>query len=277
MDRFAFLTQVHQAIAIQVQTEHYRRWRGKLHPDGRGNTMCALYWQLNDVWAAPSWSSIDFDFNWKALHYFARRFFAPVIVSMYLDKNEGVEMFVVSDKTKPLLNYTLSIDLLAWTNGFKPVYSANKQLDIKPLSSIQIDIDDELRKRYNTQNDETEYVIRATLSNSKGLPVSPTAVLLPDKLYKIGTSYYGNAEIASVSKLSSNEYEVSLKASGIVPIVWLDLKAPIKRKYEVLFWFSDNAFVMTQEQVKVVLKIVASNAEFTISKEDISVCHIASC
>ena len=65
-----------------------------------------------------------------------------------MDKNEGVEMFVVSDKTKPLLNYTLSIDLLAWTNGFKPVYSANKQLDIKPLSSIQIDIDDELKKRY---------------------------------------------------------------------------------------------------------------------------------
>ena len=53
-----------------------------LTSDGRGGTMCALYWQVNDVWAAPTWASIDFNLNWKALHYYAKRFFAPVIVSL---------------------------------------------------------------------------------------------------------------------------------------------------------------------------------------------------
>jgi beta-mannosidase len=38
--------------------------------------MGAIYWQLNDIWPAASWSSIDYRFRWKALHYYARRFFS---------------------------------------------------------------------------------------------------------------------------------------------------------------------------------------------------------
>jgi beta-mannosidase len=49
---------------------------------GQGRTMCALYWQLNDVWAAPTWSSVDFDLRWKMAHHFVRRSFSPIIVSM---------------------------------------------------------------------------------------------------------------------------------------------------------------------------------------------------
>ncbi|ETN80984.1 hypothetical protein NECAME_08833 [Necator americanus] len=83
IDRFAYFSQAHQAIAYKVQTEHYRRYQNLLQPSGMGNTMCALYWQLNDVWAAPTWSSIDFDLNWKMVHYEAKRFFALVIVAVH--------------------------------------------------------------------------------------------------------------------------------------------------------------------------------------------------
>ncbi len=38
----------------------------------------SLYWQLNDTWPAFSWSSIDYNGEWKALHYFVRRAFAPL-------------------------------------------------------------------------------------------------------------------------------------------------------------------------------------------------------
>ena len=72
-DELLFATQIVQAMSVQVAVEHARR----LQP----RCMGALYWQLNDVWPAPTWSSIDVYGRWKALHYAARRFFAPVLVS----------------------------------------------------------------------------------------------------------------------------------------------------------------------------------------------------
>ena len=43
--------------------------------------MGAVYWQLNDCWPVISWSSIDYFGRFKALHYFAKRFFAPLMLS----------------------------------------------------------------------------------------------------------------------------------------------------------------------------------------------------
>lgn len=82
MNEFSYLSQIHQAIAVRTQSEHYRRYRSRLTSTGLGNTMCALYWQLNDVWAAPTWSSIDFDQRWKAAHYHVKKMFQPVLISM---------------------------------------------------------------------------------------------------------------------------------------------------------------------------------------------------
>ena len=43
--------------------------------------MGAIVWQLNDCWPVASWSSIDYFGRWKALQYFEKRFFAPVMIS----------------------------------------------------------------------------------------------------------------------------------------------------------------------------------------------------
>ena len=60
--------------------------------------MGTLYWQLNDCWPVASWASIDYHGRWKALHYMARRFFAPVLVSGLEDVEKGaVEVHVTSD------------------------------------------------------------------------------------------------------------------------------------------------------------------------------------
>lgn len=45
-------------MAIKYQTEYYRQWRSIINTDNTGLTMGALYWQLNDVWVAPTWAGI---------------------------------------------------------------------------------------------------------------------------------------------------------------------------------------------------------------------------
>jgi len=63
--------------------------------------MGTLYWQLNDCWPVASWSSIDYHKRWKALHYMARRFYAPLLVSGVEDLKAGrIEAHVTSDLLK---------------------------------------------------------------------------------------------------------------------------------------------------------------------------------
>ncbi|XP_057649129.1 beta-mannosidase isoform X2 [Chionomys nivalis] len=83
-----YLTQVMQAQCIKTETEFYMRSRSEI-VDGEGHTMGALYWQLNDIWQAPSWASLEYGGKWKMLHYFARRFFAPLLPVGFEDKAEA--------------------------------------------------------------------------------------------------------------------------------------------------------------------------------------------
>ena len=99
---FVYLSQVLQAEAIKVGAEHLRRQMP--------NTMGSLYWQLNDCWPVASWASIDYYGRWKALQYYARRFYDDMIVSPF--RHDGkVDVYVVSDKLQPL-NGTIHTRLL---------------------------------------------------------------------------------------------------------------------------------------------------------------------
>ena len=73
LELLVYVSQLLQAEAIRYGVEHFRR--------NRGRCMGCVYWQLNDCWPVASWSSIDYYGRWKALHYFAKRFFAPVLLS----------------------------------------------------------------------------------------------------------------------------------------------------------------------------------------------------
>lgn len=78
-DKLIYASQLLQADAIRYGVEHFRR--------NRGRCMGTIYWQLNDCWPVASWASIDYCGRWKALHYYAKRFFSPLMLSC---KEEGI-------------------------------------------------------------------------------------------------------------------------------------------------------------------------------------------
>jgi beta-mannosidase len=83
-----YLSMALQAEGIRYGVEHWRR-----HPD---RVAGILYWQLNDCWPVASWSSLDYFGRWKALHYAARRFYAPLLLSIEGNTPEQ-EVYVSND------------------------------------------------------------------------------------------------------------------------------------------------------------------------------------
>ncbi|MFZ5517864.1 MAG: beta-mannosidase [Candidatus Zhuqueibacterota bacterium] len=120
---FVLLSQVQQAEAIKTGAEHFRRIRPRC--------MGSLYWQLNDCWPVASWSSIDYYGAWKALHYVARRFYAPIL-AVPADEDMAYQVYVVSDE--PRMNRaTLSVSLMDFTGNV--LFQREKEIAINPLSS----------------------------------------------------------------------------------------------------------------------------------------------
>ncbi len=98
-----YMGQVLQGIGVRHGVEAHRR--------NRPYCMGSLYWQLNDSWPVVSWSSIDYDGNWKALHYQMKRAFAPVLVNA-IREDDDLCIYVVSDELEPQENITLQLRLM---------------------------------------------------------------------------------------------------------------------------------------------------------------------
>ena len=124
-----YLSMALQAEGIRYGVEHWRR-----HPD---RVAGILYWQLNDCWPVASWSSLDYFGRWKALHYAARRFYAPIMMSIE-DRPPEQAVYVSNDTLQPWegsVNWsleTLAGQVLESGQAVVNVPSQNSTLVCKP-------------------------------------------------------------------------------------------------------------------------------------------------
>jgi len=86
---FLYVNHVLQAEGIRFAMEGHRR--------AMPYCMGSLYWQLNDCWPVASWSSTDYYQKWKALQYYVRKGFEPVLISTYQD-NLKLKVGIVNDR-----------------------------------------------------------------------------------------------------------------------------------------------------------------------------------
>lgn len=92
-ESFLYVNHVLQAEGIKFALEGHRR--------AMPYCMGSLYWQINDCWPVASWSSTDYYQRWKALQYYVKKGFEPVLVSPYREKGE-LKVAVVSDKLEAI-------------------------------------------------------------------------------------------------------------------------------------------------------------------------------
>ncbi|HVZ18493.1 MAG TPA: glycoside hydrolase family 2 protein, partial [Terriglobales bacterium] len=162
---FLYVSQVLQAEGIKIGAEHLRR--------SAPRSMGSLYWQLNDCWPVASWSSIDYYGRWKALQYYARRFYAPVLVSPH-QENGGVNVYVANDLPMPM---TGDLRLRVMTFDGNVVLEKKQTVQIKPSTSevyLMVPIEEAL----NAKGVDPTKVFVATELTSGGKEISSNLIYL---------------------------------------------------------------------------------------------------
>ena len=141
-EELVYLSRVQQAMAITTAVEY---WRTK-----KPVCMGALYWQLNDTWPVASWSSIDYNGGWKPLHYSAKRFFAPELLTIHENSNSAVEIRLCSDRQAPMKG-ELKVSLYNFDGTHETVFKERISAEadsVSILTSIPLPGTDRLRQSY---------------------------------------------------------------------------------------------------------------------------------
>ncbi len=156
---FLYVSQVLQAEGIKIGAEYFRR--------SRPETMGSIFWQLNDCWPVASWSSIDYFGRWKALQYYARRFYAPILVSPHIEDG-AMKVYIVSDKTMAV-PASLRVRLMNFDG--KVLLEESHEVKVAPLAS-QVYLDWPLKKLADAGAQDTSRVFVATELNAGGVQLS---------------------------------------------------------------------------------------------------------
>jgi beta-mannosidase len=166
---FLYVSQVLQAEGIKIGSEHWRR--------SRPETMGTIFWQLNDCWPVASWSSIDYYGRWKALQYYARRFYAPVLVSPHVEGG-ALKVYIVSDKVK---SEPASLRVRLMDFDGKVLLEETRAVDVAPLTS-KVYLDWPLKKLADAGATDTSRVFVVAELTASGAQLSRNlAYLAPVK------------------------------------------------------------------------------------------------
>jgi beta-mannosidase len=224
LENFVYESQIMQAEAIKFGVEHWRR--------NRGQCMGAIYWQLNDCWPTASWSSIDYYGRWKALHYFAKKFFSPVLISASISEGK-VQIYVVNE-TRSIVNAEVNWKIRDNANNI--LNEGTEKIKISELNSllvktIDINEDIDIRKSY------LQYEVI-----SAGEVLSSGDILFTKPKYFM----FLRPEI-DVSIVEEDEYFIiEIKSKNFAKYVYLSSK-------NIDLRFSDNYFDLFGGEVKRVI------------------------
>jgi beta-mannosidase len=213
---FLYVSQVLQAEGVKVGAEHMRRNRPRI--------MGSLFWQLNDCWPVASWSSIDYYGRWKALEYYARRFYSPILVSPNVE-NGKASVFLVSDKTAAVVG---TVRARFMTMDGKVVMEQSKLVTLPPLSAAAY-LDFPLEQIAAKQPDLGKLVLAVDFQTGGETVSQNLAYLVPTKQIHLLP-----AKIETAITQDGNKIEVTLSSKVVTRDVYVtfgDVNATVSDNY----------------------------------------------
>ena len=206
-ERLVYCSQLVQADCIRQCVEHMRR--------ARGRCMGSVYWQLNDSNPVISWSSVDYYGRWKALHYAAAKFYAPVLISC--DESDPVHpsLWVTNDT---LIRQSLTLVCHLRNNKGEIIDEFIEEELSEPLSA-QRTLDIDLSQYITSYEDRTDKYLEYTLEGREGLIGSGTAMFVPPKEFR-----FLRAGVRTAIKDDGGCFSITLRAESFVKGVCLSFK-----------------------------------------------------
>ena len=145
-DALPYLTGIVQAECIKNAAVHFRQNKGRCNG--------AIYWQYNDVWNCPSWSSVDFEGIPKALQYKAKEFFNPITLTC--QKENGQATIFAHNDTLKQKAFDIKIEEYAIKdNSLLNTYTYNVKVEPNSflhVATLKAKLDSVLKITYNNES-----------------------------------------------------------------------------------------------------------------------------
>ncbi|KAL0483332.1 beta-mannosidase, partial [Acrasis kona] len=235
-DHFVYLSQIQQSMCIKAQSEFYRSLK-----KSESRTMGSLYWQLNDIWAAPSWASVDYMNRWKPLHYESKRFYGALHVMSYYDLVRNYVVHVNSDLLVDLQE--LNIEIVAWKYDNKsvvPFHVVKRVFDMPALDDVVLFDSNDISNDFLNGAQLNECALRLVVSNKNG-EVLCENFFFPSALKNVEL-LVPDLKLSAVKK--SDQFLIQLVSNVVTPFVFVDFDG------EIDGLFDDNSFLMVPGVVK---------------------------
>jgi beta-mannosidase len=223
--QFLYVGQVLQAEGIKIAMEAHRA--------RKPFCMGSLFWQINDCWPVASWSSIDYYGRWKALQYFARKSYAPELVTASVE-SETLRIAVVSDRLKDRAA-TLTLTLMDFRGNVLKTAKDNLVLPANGVVSFSMPM-----KNLLADASPNEVLLHASLA-------AGTAQLAEDILYfaPVKDLALPVAPVAVTTKPAGDGLAIALHSPVLVKNLYLSFN-------DADGFFSDNYFDLLPNTTKAV-------------------------
>jgi beta-mannosidase len=219
-----------------------------------------------------SWSSIDYYGRWKALQYYARRFYAPILVSPHVEEG-SLKVYIVSDKVKaePV---TLRARLMDFDG--KVLLEESHDVKVAPLAS-KIYLDWPLKKLTDAGAADTSRVfVVAELSAGNTLLSRNLVYLAPVKEVHLKP-----AQLKVETTGANGRYKINVSSTVLARSVYLsfgDLDVQLSDNYFNLLPGETAEISVTGaaslDALKAQLKVISLTDAFAVVAESDSVTAI---